>query len=165
VAGKKDALDAMRALVARERSGVLSTLHAEREGWPFGSVTPYALSREGDPIVLLSSIAEHTRNLAADPRASLFVQDSRSLDRPQAGARVTLLVRAEVPGGAAADEAREAYFARFPDSREHLSAHDFAPHVLRVDSIRWIAGFGEMGWFDRAAWSGAPPRSKPTRAR
>jgi putative heme iron utilization protein len=146
-------VDAVRELVGRERQGVLSTAHADLGGWPFGSVTPYALSPAGDPLLLLSAIAEHTKNLAADPRASLLVQDSRAVDHPQAGARATLLARAAIPSGAEATSATEAYLARFPEAREYYSAHDFGVHVLRVERVRWIAGFGSMGWLDRGQWS------------
>jgi heme iron utilization protein len=145
-----------RALLFRERHGVLSTAHGEHGGWPFGSVVPFATTPEGDPVLLLSGIAEHTRNLAADPRASLFVADSEARERPQTGARLTLLARAEVPAGEAARAAAEAYFARFPEARAHLSAHAFDAHVLRVERVRWIAGFGSMGWWERGAWTSSP---------
>ncbi len=143
----------MQALVARERHGVLSTAHAEHGGWPFGSVTPYALSATGDPIVLLSELAEHTHNLRADPRSSLLVCDSKAIEHPQAGARVTLLGRASVPGDSEAKAAMAAYLVRFPESKEHSAAHAFFAHVLRVEHVRWIAGFGTMGWADRGAWA------------
>jgi putative heme iron utilization protein len=144
-----------RALVARERHGVLCTAHALHDGWPFGSIVPYALTPEGDPVVLLASIAEHTKNLLADPRASLFVADSGADDDPQAGARVTLLARAEIPQDAALLVARAAWVERWPDREMDTEGHGFALHVLRVVRVRWIAGFGEMGWLDRESWSGA----------
>ena len=81
----------LRALLDSERNGVLATLSARRDGWPFASVAAYALTDAGEPLLLLSDLAEHTRNLRADPRASLLVQDQTSLADPQAGARVTLL--------------------------------------------------------------------------
>jgi heme iron utilization protein len=145
-----------RSLVERERSGVLSTAHAELSGWPFGSVVPYAVLPDGDPVVLLSDIAEHTKNLAREPRASLFVADPVAREAPQSGARVTLLVRARRPDGREGAAAAETYFARFPDAREMLSAHGFAAHVLEVERVRWIAGFGSMGWLSRPQWSGGP---------
>jgi putative heme iron utilization protein len=145
----------MRALLARERHGVLSTAHAAHGGWPFGSIAPYALTPEGDPVLLLSTIAEHTKNLHADPRASLLVADSRARKDPLAGARVTLLGRVDVPEGPASLVARAAYLDRFPDVEERLAAHDFALHVLRVERVRWIAGFGQMGWIARETWAGA----------
>jgi putative heme iron utilization protein len=143
----------MRALLDRERHGVLSTAHAAHGGWPFGSIAPYALTPDGDPVLVLSSIAEHTKNLIADPRASLLVADSESRDDPLSGARVTLLGRAERPDGPALLVARSAYLARFPDVEGRLAAHDFAIHVIRVERVRWIAGFGEMGWLSRASWA------------
>jgi len=69
----------LRELLATERHAVLATLSASRAGWPFASVAPYALSAAGEPLLLLSDLAEHTRNLRADPRASLMVQDGASL--------------------------------------------------------------------------------------
>ena len=62
-------------------------------GFPYGSVTPYALSAQGAPLLLLSRLAAHTKNLLADPRASLFVGDRSAAEDPQAGARVSLLGR------------------------------------------------------------------------
>jgi heme iron utilization protein len=148
-------ITAARALVGTERHGVLSTAHAREGGWPFGSIVPYAVLPEGDPVVWLSGIAEHTRNLAADPRSCLLVNDSTRLDDVQAAPRVALLARASVLAGPAAAVAEEAYLARFPDSGAMASAHDFAFHVLRVEKVRWIAGFGSMGWVTRAEWGAA----------
>ena len=99
--------------VAKERHGVLSTAHAELLGWPFGSLVPYALTPASDPVLLLSDIAEHTHNLAKDSRASLLVADPAAAERPQAGARVTVVGRCAVPAGAEGEEALSAYFGRF----------------------------------------------------
>ena len=146
-------LAAARTLLATERHGTLCTAHAAHGGWPFGSVVPYAVLQSGDPVVLLAEIAEHTRNIAADARVTLFVADSRSADRPQAGARVAMMARAEIASGAAAPGAQAAYFDRFPEARGHFSSHGFDFYALRVERIRWIAGFGSMGWIDRGEWA------------
>jgi heme oxygenase (biliverdin-IX-beta and delta-forming) len=136
---------AVRALLNSQRHGVLATLSARRDGWPFASVTPYALSEQGEPILLLSALAEHTRNLKADPRASLFVQAQG--DDPQAAARVTLLGRVE-----SADEPtlRERYLARHPQAESYLAMADFKLYVLKPRSARFVGGFGDMGWVDLA---------------
>src|SRR5437016_3929426 len=60
-----------RALLQGQRQGVLSTISLHRAGYPYGSLTPYALSRGGAPLILISALAAHTQNLIADPRASL----------------------------------------------------------------------------------------------
>jgi putative heme iron utilization protein len=142
-------LAAVHALIDAERHGVLCTAHSRHGGWPFGSVAPYALTAQRDPVFLFSSIAEHTRNLLADPRASLLVQDGGALDRPLAGPRATLMGTAETPDGPARREALDRYVARFPEAAGWATAHDFAPVVLRVERVRWILGFGSMGWLER----------------
>lgn len=142
----------MRALLQRERHGVLSTLHHQFAATPFGSLAPYALTAEYEPVFLFSQIAEHTKNLAAQPRASLLVQDAAHGGNPLAHARVTLLGTAEAPGGAERAALLAAYLARFPEAASYASAHDFHPFVLRVERVRWIAGFGAMGWFDQTQW-------------
>lgn len=145
---------AARDLLARCQSGVLCTAHAEAQGWPFGSIVPYVLLATFDPVVWLSDIAEHTRNLRADPRASLFVADPAAAARPQAGGRACVMVRAHVAAEAQRMAAETAYFGRFPEAAAMRSMHGFAFFVLAVERVRWIAGFGEMGWIDRGGWRG-----------
>jgi hypothetical protein len=141
-----DRLQALRDLLASERVGVLATLSARRDGWPFASVAPYALTADGEPILLLSDLAEHTRNLRADPRASLFVQDSAARDDPQAGARLTLLGQIELPTGSESEAAGERYFDRHRGSESLRAMQDFRLYVLRITEARFISGFGDMGW-------------------
>ncbi len=135
------------ALLREERDGVLATLSARRDGWPFASVAQYALTAEGDPIFLLSGLAEHTRNLDADSRASFIVQAPGSAD-PLAAARVTLLGRAERIASANPTRStlQERYLARHPQAVDYLQLTDFAFFVLRVAEARFVAGFGDMGW-------------------
>jgi putative heme iron utilization protein len=142
----------MHALLQRERHGVLSTLHHQFADTPFGSIAPYALTADLEPVFLFSSIAEHTKNLVAHPRASLLVQDSQGGNSPLAHARLTVLGTAIAPTGAAQKALLDAYLARFPEAVAYTTAHDFRPFVLRVERVRWIAGFGAMGWLDQAQW-------------
>jgi putative heme iron utilization protein len=73
-----------RTLVHISRIGSLSTLSRKQPGFPFGSVMPYGLDERGRPIFLVSTMAMHTQNLKADPRASLLVtQDDASSDRSE----------------------------------------------------------------------------------
>ena len=140
----------LRELLANERHAVLATLSATRAGWPFASVAPYALSDAGEPLLLLSDLAEHTRNLRADPRASLLVQDGASLDDPQAGCRVTILGQVETVAETEVSTARQVYVARHPHAAEYVEMGDFRLYVLRVTEARFIGGFGDMGWIDAA---------------
>jgi putative heme iron utilization protein len=154
----QDAGAEARAWLLARAHGVLSTCSAEPEqrGWPFASVVPFALAADGAPFVLISALAEHTRNLQADPRAALFVDEGIAQGSdPQAGWRLTVQVRARPlePEGLALDAARaleraelEARYAeRVPRASEYRKL-DF--HYWRLEPVRarWIAGFGRMGW-------------------
>ena len=95
-AERSDPAAAARRLLRAEPHGALATLSLHKKGWPFGSVAPYALSARGEPLLLLSALAQHTKNALADPRASLLVQESAGLAPgadTQAHARVTVLGR------------------------------------------------------------------------
>ena len=59
------------------RVGTLSTQLREPRGGPFGSVAPYGVDGAGQPTLLISRLAVHTRNLLADPHASLLVAEPR----------------------------------------------------------------------------------------
>ena len=91
-----------RTLLHSQRQGVLSTISLHRAGYPYGSLTPYALSRAGAPLILISALAAHTQNLLADPRASLFVvclplqgraAEAGEAGDPQAETRISVLGR------------------------------------------------------------------------
>jgi putative heme iron utilization protein len=140
-----------RELLAAESVGVLSTISVHRAGFPYGSVTPYALSAGGAPLLLLSSLAAHTKNLLADPRACLFVGDRTAAEDPQAGARISLLGRAARVTTDADADARARYVARWPKSAAYFQMSDFALWELTVEELRLIAGFGEIRWLPASA--------------
>ena len=108
------------------------------------------MSADGEPLLLLSDLAEHTRNVRADARASLFVQDGACLADPQAGCRVTILGQVEPVGETELSSARQAYLARHPRAAEYVAMGGFQLYVLRVREARFIGGFGDMGWIDAA---------------
>ncbi|MFK7740505.1 MAG: HugZ family protein [Planctomycetota bacterium] len=147
-------LEAVRGLFETQRSGVLCTAHAATDDWPYGSVVPYAMLANGDACVFLSDIAEHTRNLLRTPRATLLVLDPAAAGEPQAGSRHAMMVRAHCPEGDAREAVEKLYFERFPGAERMREAHGFRVWVLACERVRWIAGYGSMGWFDRASWTG-----------
>lgn len=122
---------------------MLATLSARHGGWPFASATPYALSPEGEPLLLLSELAEHTRNLRTDPRASLLVQDSSAADDPPAGARVTLLGTLQSQDD---EDSRRRYAERHPRGADLLQLGDFHIWRLHVTEARYIGGFADARW-------------------
>ncbi len=140
---------AARALLRAEPAAVLTTLSQRRPGWPSASLVPFALSARGEPLLLLSEIAQHTRNLEADPRACLFVHDAAAAAKdPRTAARLAVYgTVALVEPGAEAD-ARAAYLARHPEARGLLNL-DFRLYVLAVEEAQWVGGFAAAGWISR----------------
>jgi len=135
-----------RTLASLGRIGMLSTLSRKQPGWPFGSVMPYALDPGGRPLFLISSMAMHTQNLLANPRASLLVTSPEASGDPLADARVTLLGSvAPVPPGDL-PPARELYLARYDNARYWVDFEDFTFHRLDVIDVYFVGGFGVMGW-------------------
>jgi heme iron utilization protein len=141
-----------RTLVAQISTGTLCTLALEPQGYPYGSFVTVA-SDNGDPIFLLSGLAEHTKNLERDSRASLLVAEGGSVD-PLANGRVTMLgpcTRVEGDD----DSVRAAFFAAHPNSTYYANFGDFAFWKLHVESVRYIGGYGRMSWISQADWQGA----------
>jgi putative heme iron utilization protein len=144
-----------RRLLNHQDTGVLSTNSRDVEGYPFGSIAPYVLDHGGAPCMLLSDIAQHTRNIVADPRVSLTVFDRRA-DDPQASGRLTWIGRA-----ARVDETdtarRERYRRYFPWSESYFEMHDFALYWIEPVRARFIGGFGQIFWVEPAALLVANP--------
>ena len=141
--------EAARRLLASRGEGVLATASTHRPGFPFASLAPYALSPAGDPLLLLSGLAQHTRNLRADPRACLLVQEAGqgpSQDR----ARLAVLGRVRPLDAADLEDARARYLARHPEAGAWAALADFALHLLSVEEAHLVAGFGQAGWLSRA---------------
>jgi putative heme iron utilization protein len=139
---------AVRALLEAEPVGLLSTTSVHRPGYPYGSLAPFALSARGRPLLLLSGLAAHTKNLLADPRACLFVGDRTAAEDPLAGARVSLLGRAARVAETDAADARARYVARHPRAEAYFALRDFALWELAVEEARLISGFGSMRWLE-----------------
>lgn len=144
---------AARALLAAESVGLLSTISVRRVGTPYGSVTPYALSADGAPLLLLSGLAAHTHNLRADSRAGFFVGDHSAAADPQAGARLSLMGRAVPVPATNEPDARARYVARWPNATHTLGLGDFSFWRFEIEEARFIAGFGEIRWLASGAFT------------
>jgi putative heme iron utilization protein len=144
-----------RTLVARAKTATLSTLALDPAGHPYGSLVSFALDG-ATPILLLSELAEHTRNLRADARASLLVAEPGEA-QPLAHARVTLLGRCALVADTERDRALTAYLGAHPDAAQFAGFRDFHLWRLDVEAARYIAGFGRMSWIAGADFTAAGP--------
>ncbi len=145
-----------RALLHKVDAGVLSTQSLALPGFPFGSLAPFAMTHEGRPLIYVSRIAEHTRNLAADPRACLTVIEATRGNK-QALGRTSLVGEAHEVPAAEREAAAQRYFAFFPEQRAYEEFHDFSFWRLEPTRVRWIGGFGEIHWIERDEWLVATP--------
>ncbi len=146
-----------RTLVYLGRIGSLSTLSRKQPGFPFGSVMPYASDEQGRPIFLISTMAMHTHNLLADPRASLLVTQPDTSGDPLGASRVTLLGDVAAVDKAEVAEVRELYLARYENSRHWVDYEDFVFYRVNVLDVYYVGGFGVMGWVSAAEYQSARP--------
>lgn len=127
------------ALLTAARHGSLATLLDD--GTPYASLVACA-ALGNEPIFFLSALAEHTKNLRRDARASLLLWDDGDGD-PLARGRATYIGRCvEAPD----DDVADAYLEAHPEARAYLEMKDFRFWRLRVEAVRTIGGFGVMGW-------------------
>jgi putative heme iron utilization protein len=144
-----------RTLMHLGRIGSLSTLSRKQPGFPFGSLMPYGLDGQGRPIFLISTMAMHTQNLQADPRASLFVTEPDAGGDPLGASRVTLVgTVSRIPEAERAD-ARTVYLTRYTDSKYWVDFDDFFFYRMEVLDVYYVGGFGVMGWVTAAEYSQA----------
>lgn len=137
--------------------GVLSTHSLELEGYPFGSVTPYALTQEGNPILLISLIAQHTKNITANPKVCLTVMDEKSKDK-QAHPRASLIGDAQIISDQPESKAlKKRYLDFFPEHENYFKTHHFLFCQIIPVRIRFIGGFAKIHWIEKEEWQlGAP---------
>lgn len=149
---RPSAAEEARTIVAATNTATLATL--TEDGAPWASFVTYGLL-DGQPVLCVSRLAEHGRNLAGDARASLAVVSPDLPDDPLAGARITLAGRAERPEGEEAAAAREAYMAAVPAAKYYIDFSDFTLWVLRVERVRWVGGYGRMDSASAADYAAA----------
>lgn len=136
---RAEPLAVARRLLAETGTAALATL--DPAGAPFASYVTLAPGADGAPLLLLSRLAVHTRNLAADPRASLLLV--READRGQGRlAAERLSLSGEVAVAADQDAARALFLARHPDAGGYSRFADFAFYRLAVTGGHLVAGFG-----------------------
>jgi putative heme iron utilization protein len=127
------------------------------DGHPWASLIAYGSLVDGAPVLFVSRLAEHARNLERDPRASLVVADAHPGSDVLASGRVTLAGVAERPDATVAGAAADAYVAAVPSAKAYSDFRDFSLWVLRVERVRWVGGYGRMDSTDGTAYAAAEP--------
>ena len=145
-----------RALLASTNVATLATY--SEDGYPWASLVAFgSLDGDGSPVLFVSRLAEHARNLERDPRASLVVAEPNPGPDVLARGRVTLAGTAERPAPDFAESARDAYVAAVPSAKAYLDFRDFSLWILRVERVRWVGGYGRMDTVDAGSYMAAEP--------
>lgn len=144
-----------RTLIYLGRIGSLSTLSQKNPGWPFGSMMPYVLDERGRPILLISTMAMHTKNIIRDPRASLFVTQNYSATDPLDNSRVTLMGKVLKVQNKEAEDVKNLYLSRHENARYWVDFDDFSFFRMDIIDVYFVGGFGAMGWITAEEYNAA----------
>jgi putative heme iron utilization protein len=132
-----------RQMLRAHRYGALSTLSKKFDGHPFGSITPYMVDHDGSLLILISGLAEHTKNILSDSRVSLITHDQHD-PHIQTQGRVTLVGNASfVPDR---DHCGKRYLRYFPEAQTYFDMPDFNFFRIVPFALRYIGGFGDIHW-------------------
>jgi len=146
-----------RTLLHLASVATLSTVSRKQPGFPFGSLMPYALDDAGRPLFLISTMAMHTQNLKADPRASLFVTQPAVDGDVLGAARVTLVGNVQQIAEEEKPEVRALYLKAHSNSHYWVDFNDFAFFRLEPVDVYYVGGFGVMGWVTALDYASAAP--------
>jgi putative heme iron utilization protein len=137
-----------RDLIRRcDRAALATSLAADSTLTPYASLVLVACDLDASPLLLISDLAEHTKNLRREPRAALLFDGTAGHDDPLTGARVTVLgeIRPDT------DRARLArYTARHPSAAAYAGFRDFNLFRMTVERAHLVAGFGRIDWIEGA---------------
>jgi heme iron utilization protein len=158
---RPSAAEEARTIAASTNSGTLATLTAD--GDPWASFVTYGLI-DGAPVLCVSNLAEHGRNLAADPRASIAIVAAQRDADPLANGRITLAGVVSEPVGDEREGARDAHLSAVPAAKYYIDYSDFSLWVLRVQRVRWVGGYGRMDSATGEAYRDAEPDPVSPRA-
>lgn len=142
---ESDSAAACRRLMRRQTHAALAT---SRDGHPYVSLVALAFDYGASPLLLVSDLAEHSRNIAADPRVSLLFdggpRQSPASD-PLAEPRLTLLGEA-----ARCDDPRlrARFVSRHPSAAAYAGFGDFRLYRVTMERAHLVAGFGQISWVE-----------------
>lgn len=145
-----------RTLAQKMPTGTLCTLAVDPAGYPYGSFVTYVI-HDGDPVFLISALAEHTKNLQQSTQASLLIAEATGEGNPLALARVTLLGECNPIPESDRDSIKASFLEKHPTAEFYVDFKDFSFWKLKVASLRYIGGFGRMSWVESSDWVAAEP--------
>ncbi len=151
---------ARRLVRASDRATLATTRRPgdAQAGSPYAALVLLAVDHDACPILLISGLAEHTKDLGLDDRASLLVDGTAGLDEPLTGPRATLVGRVR-----RTDEPRHRtrFLARHPGAAMYADFRDFGFYRMAVERAHLVGGFGRIHWIDGGALLDPPDDAGP----
>ena len=149
--GEPPASTARRLIQANDRATLATALPASDAAWPYASLVLVATDYDASPLLLISALAEHTKNLGRDSRASLLFDATQGLDDPLTGARATVLGTLQPDD----DPVRlRRFVSRHPSASLYAGFKDFNLYRMQMTRAHLVAGFGRIHWIDAGALLG-----------
>ena len=143
----KPAVTVRRLVREAERASLASALARDGSGRPYASLVLSACDHDGSPLLLLSDLADHSKNLAAEPGASLLFDGTAGLSDPLTGPRASLLGEIRpIRDESRAERLLARYIARHPGAAVYAGFADFRLYRMTVESAHLVAGFGRIHW-------------------
>lgn len=156
---KTELMQVMKTLLLSQYHGSLcSQISADEKrglsGFPYASLVRYSLNEQGQPVLLLSRIAEHSQYIQANNKVALLVQqDASEVDgNVQEAARISLIGELKAASQEQAKAFSERYFRQFPDAQMYFEQLDFDFYYLEVKQTRYVGGFAKAHWLEGQSW-------------
>lgn len=146
--GEEAAGTTVRRLIRRaDRAALATSLARDGSAWPYASLVLAAADHDGSPLLLLSDLADHSRNITQDGRVTLLYDGTRAWRDPLAGPRASVLGRA-----AQVEDPRllARFLARHAGAKIYAGFKDFNLYRVEAESAHLVAGFGRIEWLGAA---------------
>lgn len=135
----------MKDLINKTKIASLSTMYKD---YPYTSLVPYAIDGKGRPIIFISDLAMHTKNLNKISKCSLMASKI-SKDDIFNSARITFIGKMTKVSDGEIEEVKKIYLEKHPVSESLLELVDFSFYRMEIDHIHYIGGFGDINWYDK----------------
>lgn len=147
---------AARHLLRSASFGSLATIMRDTDGAPYASMVAVATDHDGSPILLISDLADHTKNLKQNGQISLLLIGHNTDEDPMTGERLTL--QGSISSSAEAS-LRQRFLARHPSAARYADFGDFGFYRVTIERAHLVAGFGRIHWIPGARLTIDPPKA------
>ena len=139
-------------LLRTSNEGVLTTISDKFEGYPFGSFITYITDRDRSVIIFASNLAEHTTNIKKNSKSCFTIFSIKDHENKQDNPRMSLLGDFIKVEDSRREELKQKLKKHLPESDLYLELPDFNFYKMSVTNVRWIGGFGKIGWLNNDSW-------------